>query len=88
MSAKFKLLAIPWCKIGRNQPNENDDDENDEDNEKHGIADNPPLQCTQGKNTPFGKPLTPIYENLRKYRKIQENLRKSWKIHEHLRTSM
>ena len=39
-------------------PNENENDENE--NEKHGIPDNPPQQRTQGKNTPFGKPLTPM----------------------------
>ena len=31
-----------------------------ENNEKHGIPDNPPQQRTQGKNAPFGNPLTPI----------------------------
>ena len=30
------------------------------DNEKRGIPNNPPQQRTQGKNTPFGNPLTPI----------------------------
>ena len=34
--------------------------DNENDNEKHGIPDNPPRQRTQGKNTPFGNPLTPI----------------------------
>ncbi len=43
---------------GAPAPNDNDENEND-DNEKHGIPDNPPQQRTQGKNTPFGNPLTP-----------------------------
>ena len=37
-----------------------DDDDDDDENEKHGIPDNPPQQRTQGKNTPFGNPLSPI----------------------------
>ena len=46
-----------WVAAGRAPaPNENN-----ENNEKHGIPDNPPQQRTQGKNTPFGNPLTPIY---------------------------
>ena len=33
---------------------------NENMNEKHGIPNDPPQQRTQGKNTPFGHPLTPI----------------------------
>ena len=45
-------------------PNDNDDEnENDNDNEKQRIPDNPPQQRTQGKNTPFGNPLTPMIAN-------------------------
>ena len=47
-----------WVAAGRAPaPNENNENEN---NEKHGIPDNPPQQRTQGQNTPFGHPLTPI----------------------------
>ena len=55
----FVRSVTRWVAAGRAPaPNENEN-END-DNEKHGIPDNPPQQCTQGKNTPFGRPLTPI----------------------------
>ena len=47
-----------WVAAGR-APAPSDNDDND-DNEKRGIPDNPPQQRTQGKNTPFGNPLTPM----------------------------
>ena len=50
-----------WVAAGRAPaPNEN------ENNEKHGIPDNPPQQRTQGKNTPFGTPLTPMIKTERR----------------------
>ena len=58
-----------WVAAGR-APGTNDD------NEKHGIPDNPPQQRAQGKNTPFGNPLTPM--------KVNENQGKSKKIYESL----
>ena len=45
------------CVVAGRAPAPNDNE--NENNEKHGIPDNPPQQRTQGKNTPFGNPLTP-----------------------------
>ena len=57
-------LAGTWngWVAGGGAPGTNENE--NENNEKHGIPDNPPQQRTQGKNTPFGNPLTPTIPKL------------------------
>ena len=66
VSRRFSRTWNGWVAGGGAPALNDDDDENENENEKHGIPDNPPQQRTQGKNTPFGKPLTPILEIYRK----------------------
>ena len=52
----WTYLAMDESRVGAPAPNNNENN----NNEKQRIPDDPPRQRTQGTNTPFGPPLTPM----------------------------